>query len=190
MGDASDRLEAARRRAAVVALLVCTALGCSGPLREAPSTSHAMATAPEPLLSDVRQLTFVGRRAGEGYYGADGRRLVFQSERDPDNPFFQIHLFDLETGDVRRISPGTGKSHPARARPPAPGSTRTDGARCSPRRTSTRTRGRSRHESWKRAHRDARSATPGISTSTTTCSPRTSRAAPRSPAESRPGAAP
>jgi Tol biopolymer transport system component len=110
MVEIPDRLEAARLRAAGLALLLCAALGCSGPPREAPSTPHPVATSPEPLLSDVRQLTFVGRRAGEGYFGAEGRRMVFQSERDPDNPFFQIHLFDLETGDVRRISPGTGKT--------------------------------------------------------------------------------
>ncbi|RMF40404.1 MAG: M28 family peptidase, partial [Planctomycetota bacterium] len=62
------------------------------------------------LLSDIRQLTFAGRRAGEGYFSADGRYLVFQSEREPDNPFFQIYLMDRETGDVRRISPGVGKT--------------------------------------------------------------------------------
>lgn len=62
------------------------------------------------LLSNTRQLTFEGRRAGEGYFSADGRRMVFQSERDPANPFYQIHLMDLETGDVELISPGHGKT--------------------------------------------------------------------------------
>jgi Tol biopolymer transport system component len=62
------------------------------------------------LLANIRQLTFEGRRAGEGYFSRDGRRLVFQSEREPDNPFFQIYLLDLETGDTRRISPGYGKT--------------------------------------------------------------------------------
>ena len=64
----------------------------------------------EQLLSNVRQVTFEGRRAGEGYFSADGTRLVFQSEREPGNPFFQIYLLDLETGDTRRISPGIGKT--------------------------------------------------------------------------------
>lgn len=63
-----------------------------------------------PLLSDVYRLTFEGRRAGEGYFSADGQRMVFQSERDPANPFYQIYLMDLETGDVNRVSPGTGKT--------------------------------------------------------------------------------
>jgi len=62
------------------------------------------------LLSNTRQLTFSGARAGEGYFGASGKKIVFQSERDPDNPFFQIYLMDLETGDIERVSPGMGKT--------------------------------------------------------------------------------
>ena len=62
------------------------------------------------LLSNVRQITFAGRRAGEGYFSSDGKRMVFQSERDPANPFYQIYLTDLETGDIERISPGHGKT--------------------------------------------------------------------------------
>jgi Tol biopolymer transport system component len=73
------------------------------------------------LLSQARQLTFEGRRAGEGYFSADGSRMIFQSERDPANPFYQIHLMDLETGDVERVSPGYGKTtcawiHPSNQR--------------------------------------------------------------------------
>jgi len=66
--------------------------------------------ADEPLLSGVRQLTFEGKRAGEGYFNADATKLIFQSERDADNPFYQIFLMDLETGDVERLSPGIGKT--------------------------------------------------------------------------------
>ena len=62
------------------------------------------------LLTNVRQVTFEGRRAGEGYFSSDGKMMVFQSERDPENPFFQIFLLDLETGDTERVSPGTGKT--------------------------------------------------------------------------------
>jgi Tol biopolymer transport system component len=65
------------------------------------------------LLAHVRQLTFEGQRAGEGYFGRggdDGARLVFQSEREPGNPFFQIYVMDLKTGDVSRVSPGHGKT--------------------------------------------------------------------------------
>jgi Tol biopolymer transport system component len=62
------------------------------------------------LLSGTRQLTFEGRRAGEGYFSADGRRMIFQSEREPDNPFFQIYVMDFDTGDIQRVSPGYGKT--------------------------------------------------------------------------------
>lgn len=62
------------------------------------------------FLSQVRQLTYEGRRAGEGYFGARGQAMVLQSEREPGNPFFQIYHLDLTTGDSRRVSPGIGKA--------------------------------------------------------------------------------
>jgi Tol biopolymer transport system component len=62
------------------------------------------------FLSRVRRLTLEGRRAGEGYWSPDGRRLVFQSEREPGNPFYQIYTLDLETGETARVSPGSGKT--------------------------------------------------------------------------------
>ncbi len=70
------------------------------------------------LLTQTRQLTFAGKRSGEGYFSADGHKLIFQSERDDDNPFYQIYLTDLESGDTERVSPGDGKTtcawiHPA-----------------------------------------------------------------------------
>jgi Tol biopolymer transport system component len=71
------------------------------------------------FLTRVHRLTFEGRRAGEGYFSTDGRFLVFQSEREPGNPFFQIYEMDLQTGDVRRISTGAGKTTCAFHRPGA-----------------------------------------------------------------------
>ena len=62
------------------------------------------------LLSSIRQLTFEGSRAGEGYFNGDGTKLIFQSEREPLNPFYQIYLMDLETGDTERLSNGIGKT--------------------------------------------------------------------------------
>jgi Tol biopolymer transport system component len=62
------------------------------------------------FLSRIRRLTLEGRRAGEGYWSPDGKQLVFQSEREPGNPFYQIYLMDLTTGDTTRVSPGTGKT--------------------------------------------------------------------------------
>jgi Tol biopolymer transport system component len=62
------------------------------------------------FLTRIRRLTVEGRRAGEGYWSPDGKRIVFQSEREPGNPFYQIYTLDLGTGDTTRISPGTGKT--------------------------------------------------------------------------------
>ena len=74
------------------------------------SNPPAAAAREAQLLASPRQLTFAGQRAGEGYFSADGSQLVFQSEREPGNPFFQIYLMDLETGDIERVSPGIGKT--------------------------------------------------------------------------------
>lgn len=77
-------------------------------------TPHAIADEPagneQRLLSNSRQLIFEGRRSGEGYFSADGRLMVFQSEREPGNPFYQIYLLDMESGDTHRISTGIGKT--------------------------------------------------------------------------------
>ncbi|MCA9198771.1 MAG: PD40 domain-containing protein [Planctomycetales bacterium] len=62
------------------------------------------------LIQSARQLTFEGRRSGEGYFSADGTKMVFQSEREPGNPFYQIYVLDFETGDIQRVSPGHGKT--------------------------------------------------------------------------------
>jgi Tol biopolymer transport system component len=69
------------------------------------------------FLSNTRQLTFEGKRSGEGYFSPDGKALIFQSERDPENPFYQIFILDLETGDTHRVSPGLGKTTCALFRP-------------------------------------------------------------------------
>ena len=82
----------------------------SGPAVAAGSTESA-------FLSRVRRLTIEGRRAGEGYWSPDGGRLVFQSEREPGNPFYQIYTLDLTSGETTRISPGDGKTTCAFFRP-------------------------------------------------------------------------
>ena len=82
-----------------------------GALKHGESPEQAAADYDESmLLSRTRQLTFDGRRAGEGYYAPDGSLMTLQSEREPGNPFYQIYVLDLETGDTRRISPGIGKT--------------------------------------------------------------------------------
>ncbi len=80
------------------------------------SQPHA-ANLERDFLTRVRRLTVDGKRAGEGYWSPDGRRLVFQSEREPGNPFYQIYALDLATGETARISPGFGKTTCAFFRP-------------------------------------------------------------------------
>jgi len=89
---------------------LCTLLLLAGSCAPAYSEESQSEPQAEPLLSNVRQLIFEGRRSGEGYFSADGRRMVFQSEREPENPFYQIYLLDLENGDIERVSPGHGKT--------------------------------------------------------------------------------
>jgi Tol biopolymer transport system component len=82
-----------------------------GPAHAESQTTNAATSADEAkLLSHIHQVTFVGQRAGEGYFSQDGSLLVFQSEREPGNPFYQIYLLDLQSGDIRRVSPGVGKT--------------------------------------------------------------------------------
>ena len=82
------------------------------------TTPEEMDTAGESqFLSNIRQLTYDGKRAGEGYFSQDGNALIFQSEREPDNPFYQIYLLDLLTGDTHRVSTGIGKTTCAFFRP-------------------------------------------------------------------------
>lgn len=82
------------------AVLASTSVGAQAPVQFQESD----------FLSRVRRLTVEGRRAGEGYWSPDGQRLVFQSEREPGNPFYQIYALDFATGDTKRISTGYGKT--------------------------------------------------------------------------------
>ncbi len=90
---------------AAVAFAALAQLGVSA-LQEAPAAAYQE----RDFLSRVRRLTVEGRRSGEGYFSPDGTRMVFQSERDASNPWYQIFTLDLTNGDVKRISPGIGKT--------------------------------------------------------------------------------
>ena len=107
------------RRIRICAVAACIA---ASPLIGSAGQQPAAPNQEREFLSRVRRLTVEGRRAGEGYWSPDGKRLVFQSERDPSNPFYQIYVLDLASGDVKRISPGTGsgnKTDSRRSRTPS-----------------------------------------------------------------------
>jgi Tol biopolymer transport system component len=98
--------------------LSALAVALAAPGLVAAALQPAAQPSPErELLSRIRRLTVEGRRSGEGYWSPDGKRLVFQSEREPANPFYQIYVMDLSSGDVKRISPGLGKTTCAFFRP-------------------------------------------------------------------------
>ena len=90
--------------------VAATGLAAAGPATPAANQERE-------FLTRVRRLTVEGRRAGEGYWSPDGTRLVFQSEREPGNPFYQIYVLDFATGETKRISPGMGKTTCAFFRP-------------------------------------------------------------------------
>jgi len=92
----------------LVAALLLAAVGTEA--RQAAEPRPAAGSREGEFLSRVRRLTVEGRRAGEGYWSPDGQRLVFQSEREAGNPFYQIYALDFASGDTKRISPGYGKT--------------------------------------------------------------------------------
>jgi Tol biopolymer transport system component len=101
----------------LAAVTICLSVMPGRGLHAAGQSGTATRTPESDFLSRVRRLTVEGRRAGEGYWSPDGKRLVFQSEREQGNPFYQIYVLDLTTGDTKRISPGMGKTTCAFFRP-------------------------------------------------------------------------
>ena len=107
--------------ASSAALVICISASSTFALRASADRSAAVDAQSEStertFLSRVRRLTVDGKRAGEGYWSPDGKRLVFQSEREPGNPFYQIYVLDFATGETKRISTGMGKTTCAFFRP-------------------------------------------------------------------------
>jgi TolB protein len=62
----------------------------------------------ERHLANIRQLTFGGQNA-EAYWSADGKRLIFQSQRD-GRTCDQQFVMDSDGRNVRRVSNGMGKT--------------------------------------------------------------------------------
>jgi hypothetical protein len=73
-------------------------------------TTPPRATEESVLLSNTRQLIYEGKRSGEGYWSSDGTKVIFQSERQADNPFYQIYTLDFNSGEVSLVSTGLGKT--------------------------------------------------------------------------------
>jgi Tol biopolymer transport system component len=89
----------------MLALLTCLALGVAADAKDDWPKQEAV------HLKNIRQLTHDFVRAGEGYFSPDMKQIIFQAEeKDSGNPFYQIFIMDLDTGKVRRVSPGVGKT--------------------------------------------------------------------------------
>jgi len=99
-----------RRRAVIVvgmtAIVCLAAVSLYRPVHgeEAPASQDSR----EHYLRNVRQLTFGGQNA-EAYFSSDGRRLTFQSTRDPFQ-CDQIFTMNVDGTDVRPVSTGKGRA--------------------------------------------------------------------------------
>ena len=83
--------------------------GYAGATAWEPPTENANfeTTYESQLLKNTYQFVTDGTRSGEGYFSSDGGRFVYQAEM-PGNPFYQIYLMDLKSGDTNMVSTGIG----------------------------------------------------------------------------------
>jgi Tol biopolymer transport system component len=102
------------RRAPLLLGLAVLVLVAAAPARRTPPVPPTAAPADslirpgETHFAHLWQLTFGGQNA-EAYWSDDGTRLIFQSTRD-GRTCDQEYVFDLRSGEVRRVSTGTGRT--------------------------------------------------------------------------------
>jgi len=77
-------------------------------LRALRASADSLIRPGEPHFAHLWQLTFGGQNA-EGYWSEDGSKLIFQSTRD-DRACDQMFVMDMTSGDVKRVSTGTGRT--------------------------------------------------------------------------------
>lgn len=93
-----------------IRLILVIALGLTALSFTTKKADRTNLSSSEILLSQVHQVIKDGVRSGEGYFNSDGSLLVYQSEKIKSNPFYQIFIKDLLTGEERIVSTGTGKT--------------------------------------------------------------------------------
>lgn len=62
------------------------------------------------FITEEHQLSSKEKRVGEAYYREDMKWMIYQAEVSDDNPFYQIYLKNIASGDTTQVSPGTGKT--------------------------------------------------------------------------------
>src|SRR6185312_2790866 len=88
-------------------------LSChSAQVKPSPLASADFVNLPQDpqMITGMKQITFEGNKSGEGYFSADGKHMIFQSDRKEGNPFYQIYLMNLASGKTDMISTGRGKT--------------------------------------------------------------------------------
>jgi len=85
--------------AILITALVLAASAQQGPLQPHPKETH---------LRNIRQLTFTGDNA-EAYFSADGKKLIFQSTREPYK-CDQIFTMNNDGSNLRMVSTGKGRT--------------------------------------------------------------------------------
>ncbi|HPF60716.1 MAG TPA: hypothetical protein PLI93_01545 [Gemmatimonadales bacterium] len=101
---------------ALLATLLAACAGASGdsatPLAAAGDTASTTFHAPmdgEVHLANIRQLTFGGNNA-EGYFSADGTRLIFQRQDSVSSGCDQQYVMNIDGSGMRRVSNGNGRT--------------------------------------------------------------------------------
>src|SRR5215472_7965945 len=98
-----------KRKLPFLALIVCVfALLAADPPQNGPGASTSTPTQPEKHLRNIKQLTFGGQNA-EAYFSADGKKLIFQSTRDPVK-CDQIFIMNTDGSDQHMVSTGKGRT--------------------------------------------------------------------------------
>jgi Tol biopolymer transport system component len=85
-----------------------TRAGAALPVPATAAASDSLIRAGENHFEHLWQITFGGQNA-EGYWSADGTKLIFQSTRD-GYPCDQMYVMDLKSGKTRRVSAGRGRT--------------------------------------------------------------------------------
>src|SRR5947209_6649928 len=88
--------------------MIASLLVSSGSRASIPQADKSLALPSEKHLRNMRQLSFGGQNA-EAYFSADGRELIFQSQRD-GRGCDQIYTMNVDGSNVSMVSTGDGRT--------------------------------------------------------------------------------